>query len=301
MKRKITILLSFMLAILAMLVLCACSPEDNGDDEGDEDVPGGTTINHILDYELSESGEYYIVTGYGLSIDEHVVIPAEYNGKPVKEIAGSSFNFYRANQRILSVTIPDTVTSIGKSAFEGCEKMATLNLGAGLEKIEESAFRGCKALTSVTLPDSLKILKKNAFAGCSNLESVVLSDGLTEMGKGVFNACGKLLGENGTNLNGVYYLSSKNGKSSWVIYSKLEIKEANLPDNAVGIADGVFNNRKSLATVEIPEGVRYIGTDAFKGCESLLTVNYGASESEWVDIFISTGNVELLTANITYK
>lgn len=91
----------------------------------------------------------------------------------VTSIADGAFK----KSKITAVTIPATVESIGKSAFEGSTKLKTLTIkGSKLTSIGDSAFKGCTALTKVTLPKSIKTVGKNAFANCKKLKTVTVKN-----------------------------------------------------------------------------------------------------------------------------
>jgi len=90
---------------------------------------------------------------------------------------------------LTSVTIPNTVTSIGSSAFSGCRGLTSVSLPASLTSIGDSAFSGCSSLTSVSFPASLTWIGDSAFSGCSRLTSVNFPASLTSIGKEAFLIC----------------------------------------------------------------------------------------------------------------
>ena len=69
-------------------------------------------------------------------------------------------------------TIPDSVTSIGNSAFSGCSSLTSVTIPESVTSIGDSAFWGCKILTSVTIPDSVTSIGNDAFRHCSGLTRV---------------------------------------------------------------------------------------------------------------------------------
>lgn len=89
---------------------------------------------------------------------------------------------------IKSVTIPSTVTSIGRNALGGCVGITAIVLPSSLKEIGESAFR-CTGLNSIVLPNSLLTIGSYAFSGCSELNSVTLSSSLKQIGGYVFQNC----------------------------------------------------------------------------------------------------------------
>ncbi len=139
---------------------------------------------------FEESGNGYIVV-YAENLTENdtdIVIPSEYNGKPVVGIGVSAF---QGMEMIKSVYIPDTVTSIGNAAFMGCSSLTQINLPNSITKIDESAFGLCSSLKSVVLPQNLTEVKSGLFQSCSSLESVTISKN-TKVGKYVFDFCTSL-------------------------------------------------------------------------------------------------------------
>lgn len=89
---------------------------------------------------------------------------------------------------LTSVTIPDSVTSIGEGAFGGCAALETVNFseGSSLSAIPIAAFYGCSSLTSITVPEGVTEIGEMAFAGCTGLETAVLPDGLETIGTYAF-------------------------------------------------------------------------------------------------------------------
>jgi hypothetical protein len=71
-----------------------------------------------------------------------------------------------------AVTIPDGVTSIGKSAFSDCTGLTSVTIPTSVTSIEAWVFYGCTALTSVTIPGSVTNIGDRAFDGCTSLTSV---------------------------------------------------------------------------------------------------------------------------------
>ena len=70
---------------------------------------------------------------------------------------------------ITSITIPDSVTSIGNDAFGDCENLTDITIPDSVTSIGEGAFRNCKSLTSITIPDSVTSIGECAFMYCDNL------------------------------------------------------------------------------------------------------------------------------------
>ena len=102
---------------------------------------------------------------------------------------------------MISVTIPESVTSIGYGAFSYCSSLISVTIPESVTSIGGEAFIGCSGLTSVTIPESVISIGGYAFAGCSGLISVTIPESVTSIGISAFKGCG--------NLTSIYY-SAKN-------------------------------------------------------------------------------------------
>ena len=89
-------------------------------------------------------------------------------------------------------TVPDSVTTIGGSAFSGCSSLTSVTIPDSVAIIGWYAFSGCSSLTSVTIPDSVTTIEAFAFDDCSSLTSVTIPDGVTEIGDLAFYGCSSL-------------------------------------------------------------------------------------------------------------
>jgi hypothetical protein len=88
-----------------------------------------------------------------------------------------------------NAVIPNTVTSIGHGAFDGCDSLTTITIPNSVTNIGEGAFKGCESLTSVTIPNSVTSIGDYAFYDCSVLESITIPNSVTSIGEGVFFNC----------------------------------------------------------------------------------------------------------------
>ena len=98
--------------------------------------------------------------------------------------------FYGAN-RLESIIIPSTVTSIGESAFRDCGNLASVDMPSGLVSIGNQAFRDCDNLRSVTIPNVTSI-EAFAFSDCENLASVTIGSSIASIGRFAFSDCPNL-------------------------------------------------------------------------------------------------------------
>ena len=94
---------------------------------------------------------------------------------------------------LTSITIPDSVTSIGYSAFEGCRGLTSITIPDSVTSIGDAVFYGCSGLTSITIPDSVTSIGSSAFYGCSGLTSITIPDSVTSIGYSAFYDCPNLV------------------------------------------------------------------------------------------------------------
>ncbi|MBQ0136403.1 MAG: leucine-rich repeat domain-containing protein, partial [Bacteroidales bacterium] len=88
--------------------------------------------------------------------------------------------------------IPNSVTTIGYSAFSYCYGLTSVTIGNSVTTIGGLAFCGCSGLTSVTIPNSVTTIGDYAIYGCSGLTSVTIGNSVTTIGQGAFYGCSAL-------------------------------------------------------------------------------------------------------------
>ena len=99
--------------------------------------------------------------------------------------------FYNCTKLALT-SLPESITSIGASAFASCSNLTLTSLPEGLTSIGESAFRKCTHLALTSLPEGLWVIGARAFQGCISLTSITFKGTPTTIGSAPFNGCTNL-------------------------------------------------------------------------------------------------------------
>ncbi|WP_295215064.1 leucine-rich repeat protein [Ruminococcus sp.] len=121
-------------------------------------------------YKVNSDGQNVTLTGYTGS-DTEIVIPSTIFGMLVTVIGEDLFE---GNKNLVSVTIPDGVTSIEDSAFRNCTNLQVLSMPKSLETIGNCAFSGCSGLTNISIPESTESIGYGAFNCCEKLSSATI-------------------------------------------------------------------------------------------------------------------------------
>ena len=163
-----------------------------------------------------------------------------------------------------SVTIPDSVTSIGDSAFSCCSSLQSVTIPDSVTSIGGRAFGECSSLQSVTIPDSVTSIGDRAFSWCTSLQSVTIPDSVTSIDESAFSWC--------TSLQSVIIPDSVTSIGDRAFWGCTSLQSVIIPDSVTSIGNKAFSDCTSLQSVTIPDSVTSIGRRAFSKCSSLQSV-----------------------------
>ena len=269
-----------------------------------------------------------------------ITVPTELDGRKVTGLGESSFSgIYSPDHpknytllsfcnQIQSVTIPESVTSIGKSAFEHCSNLDSLTInGVATSMIGAYAFASCTSLTSLSLVGSFQTIGDSAFVNCGMtsltidatitsiekyafssrfLTSLSLTGNVQEIGDYAFANCTSLtslsltgniqkIGDHAfdscSSLSTATLSKSLTSIGSYAFDSCTSLDSIEIPGKVTEIGDCAFH-LSGLTSVKIDEGVQSTGADMFYGCDNLTTVNLPESLTTIADgSFASCSNL----------
>ena len=233
------------------------------------DVYYNGSINEWLEIEFNSIGgveNLYINN----ELVTDLVIP-----EGVKRIGDFSFAGFKG---IKSVTIPNTVTDIGRSAFSGCDlekvdmpnsvahirdgafaycsKLKTINIPASVTQLASKVFYGCDSLIDIVIPEGVTTIENEAFYGCDALTSVTIPQSIVSISDNAFDDCISL---EYTVENNTYYLGNDNNPYLYLVKcNDTAITEFKISDTTKVVNSLAFSECDLLVEINIPEKVTNI-------------------------------------------
>ena len=252
---------------------------------------------------ISDSAFYNCSSLTSIIVDKNNAVYKSIDGNLYMK-DGKTLKLYAIGKTATSFTIPDSVTSIGSSAFSGCESLTSIIIPDSVTSIGSSTFSRCDSLTSITIPNSITSIDDGAFHNCYKLVEVINKSDL-DITKGssnnghiayyaleVHNGGSKIVNKDGYlfyKADGINYLVDYTGIDSnitlptnyngenYVInghafYNNDNLMSVTIPSKVTSIGDGAFASCNKLTSVTIPNSVTSIGYGAFAYCDKLTSV-----------------------------
>lgn len=253
------------------------------------------TVTTIVDGENTTSGVYTGAFWYARSTIQSVVLP-----DTIEKIGDYAFAMC---YNLTSISIPDSVKSIGKGALpsslqynesENGRYLAsktnpyfvlvdtlttnfnTFTINSQCKIIYDSAFSGCNQLTALTLPDGVTSIGASVFSNCTALQSLTIPDSILNMSSNpfsnIFNRCDAL---NYNILDNGKYLGNDDNPYLILVDTVTDtFTEFTINPNCKIIGVGAFQNCRQLTAITIPDSVESISDYAFDECSNLVSIDF---------------------------
>ncbi|MBQ3494940.1 MAG: leucine-rich repeat domain-containing protein, partial [Clostridia bacterium] len=240
-----------------------------------------------IKYKLNSSNKTASVAGYQNS-PTNVEIPALVtNGVDNYVVASFEAGAFNNCTSLTSITIPNTITSIGISSFQRCSGLTSVKIPKSITSIYNYAFSDCSRLSLISIPNIAFILDGTAFNGTSWYEtqpegvvylgllaltykgtlqndSIVLREGTIYVCDNAFQGC--------TGLTSVIIPNSVTGIGNYAFKGCTGLTSVIIPNSVTGMGNSAFLGCTGLTSVVIPNSVIVIGANAFKDCTALSSV-----------------------------
>lgn len=177
-------------------------------------------------------------------------------------------NSFTDNKNLIHVKLPNTITTIGVSAFSGCLVLKTINFPSSITEISQEAFKSCRSLYLADISKTkITIVNNGIFNDCASLITIILPETIID------------------------------GINSKAFYDCASLKTINIPSKTKIIGDAVFYNCKSLASIKLNASITGIGDRVFSGCADLKNIEYAGNKSS----DITSVGTDIFDAQLTAK
>lgn len=259
---------------LLMLILLALFPARLSAEVGDifKYTYDGQPIKYII---LSEDEKTVAtnpgeLTRPGNDVLGSLVLPSKVvNGDTEYTLVEIGDHSFERNYGLTSITIPESVTTIGNAAFYLCTKMNNITIPNSVTTIGSQAFNECYRFDNITIPNSVTSIGGAAFSLCRSLKSVTISNSVTSIASSTFSHCEAL--------SSVIIPESVTSIGDYAFNECSALSSVTIPESVTSIDDCAFSYCKALRSITIPNSVTSIGKDAFVFCSALNTVTIGNS------------------------
>ena len=163
------------------------------------------------------------------------------------------------------------ITGVPSFAFQNCENLVSIVIPDNVSTIGASAFSGCRSLPSLQLPDTILQIPDGLVAGCSSLSQIGHSDQVTEIGEYAFSGCTSLQS---------YTLPPSVTRIGVYAFKGSGLTSIDLQAFSYPLSVGIFQNCQQLSQVTLPSNLARIPDQAFQGCTALTTITFPESLSE---------------------
>lgn len=165
---------------------------------------------------------------------------------------------------LTSITIPNGITSINQNTFNNYNGLTSIIIPNSVTSIGQYAFNGCHSLTSIAIPDSVTSIDSYAFKDCNSLTSIATGNGVQNIYDNVFYNCNRL-----TN---IIIGNNVTGIGRYAFYGCGKLTSITIPNSVMDVGNYAFQDCNMLTSVTIGNGMKSIGSYAFSNCSGLTSI-----------------------------
>ncbi len=196
-------------------------------------------------------------------------------------------HLYIGGSEVTNLVIPNTVNSIGSSAFNGCTGLISISIPNSVTSIGGAVFRGCTGLTSIEIPNSVTSIGDYAFSGCTALKDVTINS--NAIASKTYTSSSRLSEIFGSQVTSYAFGEGVEKIGDYACYNLSSITALSLPESVNSIGSYVFRGCSGLTSIEIPNSVTSIGSSAFQNCTGLTKAEFASVEHYLNGISFSGG------------
>ena len=180
------------------------------------------------------------------------------------DVTGIADNAFAKDTTIKTVTLGDTIKTVGEAAFKGCTKLTKVTYNKNITKIADDTFNGCKSIKSFKLSSGIKSIGEAAFKNCTALKSFKLTKNVKSVGASAFSGCKKL--------SKFTYNSTVKSVAGSTFKDCTSLKSIKLGKKVKKIGGSAFAGCKKLSKITVSQKVK-VSKKAFKGCKKTIKVS----------------------------
>ncbi len=200
---------------------------------------------------------------------------------------------------LTDIRIPDSVTYISKDAFSRCYALKSISLPEGIEYIGTQVFSECKNLQAITIPQSVTEIRPAAFYLCTSLKRVSIPGTVKKICERAFASCYGLVSvglmngvrliedfafHNCIELKTVTFPASMDVIGRGAFFGCSNLTSATVNEGIIRINPSTFEACTALTKVKLPRTLKTIGKRAFARCRALKVIEYAGTTEEWEKI-----------------
>ena len=238
-----------------------------------------------------------------LNTNKTKYVNLDLSGSTFTSIEGHAFYDdvnYNLSRTLTGIIIPNSVTSIGDSAFQACTSLTSVTISNSVTSIGVKVFHSCFSLTEINvaalnkaytsqngvlynkdktvlhtypagktdlsfnIPNSVTSIGDYAFVYCENIANITIPTSVKSIGKHAFDSCNKL--------TGITIPASVTSIGEQAFRQCASLTSVIIPNSVTIIGEGTFRSCNRLISITIPNSVISIGKSAFAGCSSFTSV-----------------------------